>query len=219
MRGLGEPIWAERSADELVECQQHESLLNLAFAEADGFRLQCPYDTEALPSDVIDEARHSHPLLVEGDVTRSSDEYRGTDTLAHPRGSLPVPRGPAEEMAFDRYRLDLVRRLVEEHAEAAALVGIRAEDLVVAVNEVASNSVKHGGGNGVVRIWCEPGTILCEVRDSGRVDEPLAGRRRPVAGAIGGHGLWIAHQLCDLVQVRSVRGGTVVRLHMLLPSG
>src|SRR5437764_8908983 len=31
-RGIGEPIWAERSADELVECQPPEALLNLAFA-------------------------------------------------------------------------------------------------------------------------------------------------------------------------------------------
>ena len=34
LRGIGEPIWAERSAAELVECQRHESLLNLAFADA-----------------------------------------------------------------------------------------------------------------------------------------------------------------------------------------
>src|SRR3954453_21121119 len=31
LRGIGEPIFPERSADELVECQQHEALLNLAF--------------------------------------------------------------------------------------------------------------------------------------------------------------------------------------------
>ena len=38
MRGIGEPIWAERALDELAECQLHEWLLNLAFA-ADSFRL------------------------------------------------------------------------------------------------------------------------------------------------------------------------------------
>src|SRR5687767_8204131 len=32
-RGIGEPIWATRSASELVECARHEALLNLAFAE------------------------------------------------------------------------------------------------------------------------------------------------------------------------------------------
>ena len=44
VRGIGEPIWASRSAAELVECQRHESLLNVAFAETAGFALLCPYD-------------------------------------------------------------------------------------------------------------------------------------------------------------------------------
>jgi hypothetical protein len=52
MRGIGEPIWAGRNPNELSECQLHESLINLAFAEADEFRLICPYDTSALPEDV-----------------------------------------------------------------------------------------------------------------------------------------------------------------------
>ena len=29
--GIGEPIWPERTEAELVECQRHETLLNLAF--------------------------------------------------------------------------------------------------------------------------------------------------------------------------------------------
>ena len=31
-----------------------------------------------------------------------------------------------------------------------------------------------------------------------------------------GHGLWLANQVCDLVQVRSFPTGTVVRLHLRL---
>ncbi|HET8815091.1 MAG TPA: MEDS domain-containing protein [Solirubrobacterales bacterium] len=33
-RGIGEPVWADRSAAALDECQRHESLLNVAFAPA-----------------------------------------------------------------------------------------------------------------------------------------------------------------------------------------
>src|SRR5665213_2055380 len=62
LRGIGEPIWAERSSDELVECQRHESLLNVAFAETGDFTLLCPYDTTALGDDVVAEARRSHPV-------------------------------------------------------------------------------------------------------------------------------------------------------------
>ena len=59
MRGIGEPIWGERGGAELDECQLHESLINLAFAEADSFKLICPYDTWALSEEVIAEARRS----------------------------------------------------------------------------------------------------------------------------------------------------------------
>ena len=46
-RGIGEPIWVGRSDVELIECQRHESLLNVAFDEAPTWWLLCPYDTSA----------------------------------------------------------------------------------------------------------------------------------------------------------------------------
>ena len=88
-----------------------------------------------------------------------------------------------------------------------------AEGLVLAVNEVATNSVVHGGGGGILRIWTEGDVLVCEVRDRGVIDDPLVGRERPLVNAAGGCGLWLANQLCDLVQVRSFAGGSVVRLH------
>ena len=56
--------------------------------------------------------------------------------------------------------------------------------------------------------------MICEVRDSGRLDKPLAGRARPELGQGGGWGLWLANQLCDLVQLRTLPDGSVVRLHL-----
>jgi hypothetical protein len=44
IRGVGEPAWADRSHDELVECCHHEALLNRAFEDGPEFRLLCPYD-------------------------------------------------------------------------------------------------------------------------------------------------------------------------------
>ena len=90
----------------------------------------------------------------------------------------------------------------------------RTEDLLLAVNEVATNSLRHGAGTGYLRMWEEGDGVICEVRDAGTFDRPLAGRFRPTPEQIGGYGLWVANQLCDLVQVRSFEVGTVVRLHM-----
>ena len=85
---------------------------------------------------------------------------------------------------------------------------------MLTVNEVATNSLRHAHGSGVLRVWEEPDYLICEVRDGGTFDNPLAGRERPVGGQLGGYGLWLANQLCDLVQVRSFVTGSVVRLHM-----
>jgi anti-sigma regulatory factor (Ser/Thr protein kinase) len=214
VRGIGEPIWPERTEDELVECQHHESLLNLAFAGSPRWQLLCPYDIEALPAPVLEEARRSHPYVVEGGRGRKSESFRGLDAIAGPC-DLPLTDAPAgiPELAFEASSLATVRARVAT-AAAEAVLGVRADDLVLAVNEVASNSIRHGGGRGVLRIWQAAHALVCEIRDDGRIDLPLVGRERPANGSQGGRGLWIANQLCDLVQVRTYESGSAVRLHM-----
>jgi anti-sigma regulatory factor (Ser/Thr protein kinase) len=215
IRGIGEPIWAGRTAAELVECQRHEDLLNLAFADTPAFRLLCPYDTEALDPAVIQEARCSHPIVVEDRVERESTGYRGLEAVAAPFGKpLPEPPSPPSEMAFDIDTLRAVRGMVSRHAARAGMSADRAGDLILAVDELATNSVRHGGGRGVLRVWHEGRALICEVHDRGRIDEPLVGRRFPSTDQPGGFGVWLVNQLCDLVQMRSLPGGNVVRLHM-----
>ena len=107
-----------------------------------------------------------------------------------------------------------IRALVAEHALAAGVSELRASDLVLATHEVATNSVRHGGGEGVLRVWHDHDTVVCEVSDNGRLDKPLAGRARPELESDGGWGLWLANQLCDLVQLRALPSGNVVRLHL-----
>ena len=87
---------------------------------------------------------------------------------------------------------------------------------MLCVNEIAANSLLHGGGSGVLRVWAEPSTLICEVADSGTIADPLVGRQSPSLERVGGRGLWLANQLCDLVQIRSGAAGTVVRLHVRL---
>jgi anti-sigma regulatory factor (Ser/Thr protein kinase) len=215
LRGIGEPIWPGRSATELVECQRHESLLNLAFAGAGAFRLLCPYDTEALPPAVVEEAHRSHPHLVEDGVERPSAAWRDLAAVAAPFDvPLPAPPAGTPEMAFEAATLPAVRGFVARHAARAGLPDAQTGDLVLATGEIAANSVRYGGGRGVARAWTEDGDVLVEIRDGGRIADPLAGRRRPAEAQVGGWGMWLANQLCDLVQVRALSGGTVVRLHM-----
>jgi anti-sigma regulatory factor (Ser/Thr protein kinase) len=210
MRGIGEPIWADRSPTELVECQCHEALLNVAFAHTPGFHLLCPYDTAQLDDDVIAEAERSHPFV----AGVASGAYRGDTAVPQFAAPLPEPPADAAEQPINQGSLAAVRALTAAEAERAGLPAQRVHDLVLAVHEVATNSVRHGGGEGLLRIWREEDAIVCDVRDSGRIAQwPLVGRVRPALSQTGGWGLWLANQLCDLVQLRELPEGSVVRLH------
>jgi anti-sigma regulatory factor (Ser/Thr protein kinase) len=214
MRGIGEPIWAERSASELSECQLHESLINLAFVGADDFRLTCPYDTASLPDDVIAEARRSHPVVSYGATEEVSHDYCGIDKAASGFATpLAEPPTEAEELRVTLPALRAARRLVWRRAEEAGL-GDRSEDFMLAVNEVLSNSLQHAGEGGTLRLWHDADGLVCEVRDRGHISQPLIGREEPGVGQIGGHGMWLVNLVCDLVQVRSSEQGSTIRMRM-----
>jgi anti-sigma regulatory factor (Ser/Thr protein kinase) len=216
-RGIGEPIWSGRSEEELVECQLHEALLNIAFAEDQGFRLLCPYDTSALGDGVIHEAYCSHPYVHPAEDP-ASRAYRGLEEMVAPFDApLPVPARRPEVLSFSLDSLAEVRDLVTRRGEAAGLARMRVQDLALAVHELATNSLRHGGGSGVLRVWLHGGVLLCEVRDRGHITDPLAGRREAAELALGGRGLWLVNRLCDLVQIRSTADGTTVRVHMACP--
>ena len=215
-RGIGEPIWLERPPEELVECERHEALLNLAFDGSPAWWLACPYDVGALPATVLEEARRNHPFVDERGGPRASRSYRGLADVASPL-DLPLTE-PGEvntEHVFGSSSASLasVRDVVLRAAAEAGLDAAGRDDLVLAAHEVASNSVRHGGGTGSLRLWWQDDTFVCEISDSGRIEDPLAGRRRPSAGDAG-YGLWLANQLCDLVQIRTFPRGSVVRLHV-----
>jgi anti-sigma regulatory factor (Ser/Thr protein kinase) len=215
--GIGEPIWAGRSPAELTECQRHESLLNLAFDGGLTWRLLCPYDVDGLDEDVIEEARRSHPFVAEDGGSRVSAAYAHPDASPGPFGGtlLPPPTG-AEELAFTGDAIGRLRQLLSEWASELELGYERTEHLVLAVTELASNSVHHGGGRGTLRMWRDEETLLVEVHDRGHIEEPLVGRTRPGPEQPTGRGLWLVNQLCDLVQIRSAPTGSVVRVYMRL---
>jgi anti-sigma regulatory factor (Ser/Thr protein kinase) len=133
-------------------------------------------------------------------------------------GGGPLPAPPPGAMSY-RYTTDLaaVRAVVYRYARQAGLPESRAIDLVLAVSEVAANTVRHARSPGSLKIWYDTGEIVCQIQDDGTITDPLAGRRQPSLEATGGHGLWIVNQVCDEVEMRSDETGTTIRLHMDLP--
>jgi anti-sigma regulatory factor (Ser/Thr protein kinase) len=92
----------------------------------------------------------------------------------------------------------------------------RLEDVALAVGELATNSIRHGGGSGVLRIWADDGHVVCEVRDGGHIEDRLAGGIPAAPRQIGGYGLLIVNDLADLVRTRTGPAGTAIRLHFLV---
>lgn len=214
-RGVGEPISNQRNPAALVESQRHESLLNLAFDGRPGWRLLCPYDVDTLSRDVVDEAFRSHPTVRTKGSALRSDSYRDLTAVAAPFDLPLAPPAVRPEVAtFELGSLHAVRGFVGTRAIAFGLSPEKASDLVLALNEIATNSLRHGGGRGTLRVWSEEQCVICEIGDHGRIDRPLLGRERPGPGSTGGLGVWIANQLCDLVQIRTFPDGSVVRIYM-----
>ncbi|WP_161968803.1 ATP-binding protein, partial [Streptomyces orinoci] len=88
------------------------------------------------------------------------------------------------------------------------------DDLALAVAELTTNSVVHGGGSGTVRVWAENGHLVWEVEDRGHLTDPLAGRRPPPADRPGGRGLLLVHYLSDLVHTHTRPGATIIRCYV-----
>jgi len=125
------------------------------------------------------------------------------------------PGVPIVDLAFDSGTLYALRAGVKAHACTAGLPEERAEDMVLAVHELAANAVSHGAGAGRLRIWKLAGALHCEVEDG----EPLA------SGSPGGHswpsrpghGLWLVRRVADRMRIRSGDRGTQAMIAFTLP--
>ncbi|GGS55858.1 MULTISPECIES: sensor histidine kinase [Actinokineospora] len=213
VRGLGQSWWPTRSPAATSEVMLHEALLDIAFADSAGFRLMCPYPVDGPPW-----LETCHRSVIEAGAERPSRSY--DPDLATVTFSAAMDDNPdtvADVAHFCLDDLPELRDLVTIRASAAGLDRDRALDLTLAVNEIVTNSICHGGERGTLRVWTEPDAIVCEVSDSGHLDSALIGRVAPLPSVRGGRGVWLANQLCDLVRIRSCpKRGTVVRLYMLL---
>ncbi|GHB52439.1 anti-sigma regulatory factor [Streptomyces cirratus] len=215
-RIVGEPIWPGRTEGEILEATRHEALINTAFAGRPATIL-CPYDLSGLPPQVVADARRTHPTVIEDGRDTVSPLYTDAAVVCSDC-DLPFPE-PSRDPLLLEYGdggLAQVREQAENWVRGADLDPARRGDFVLAVSEAAANSLAHGGGKGTLRLWSPAtGVVVAEIRDSGRLSNALAGRRRPsLTSGNGGRGLWMIHQLCDLVEIRALESGLTLRLHV-----
>jgi anti-sigma regulatory factor (Ser/Thr protein kinase) len=212
LRGIGEPAFHGRRELEFVECQLHEQLLNVAFDGGPAWRLLCPYDEVRLPRAVVRAALHTHPIRTTVADRLPSDSYARDGHLDAFAAPLPKPTDAVLRGGFGPDDVPATRRTVAQYVRRVGLPEEQVEILELAASELATNSIRHGGGAGTVAMWLEPGAVVIEFSDTGHLADPLTGRLRPPLDSVGGRGLYLVHQLCDLVQVRSSPRGTTVRV-------
>src|SRR3984957_2037271 len=125
----------------------------------------------------------------------------GGDRMAEDH-AVGEPSVPIMDLAFDSGTLFALRAGVKAHACDAGLPEDRAEDMVLAVHELAANAVSHGAGAGGLRIWKLAGSLRCQVEDG----DPL-GSGRPLPSRPG-HGLWLVRPVAHRGRTRTGAPGT-----------
>lgn len=142
-----------------------------------------------------------------GEVSRS------TETRPVPDNAVMLLSGEFDRNTLGDLRDELTKRCVQ-----VGLTELPLSNYVLAINEIATNAVRHGGGGGRARLWRSDTDLWCEVIDTGRGIPPRRthGYERPKPGHIGGWGLWLARHLCDGVDIETSRSGTRVVLRLAL---
>jgi anti-sigma regulatory factor (Ser/Thr protein kinase) len=212
IRGIGEPAFHGRRELEFVECRLHEQLLNHAFDGGPAWRLLCPYDEGKLPRAVVRAALHTHPIRSTVEDRSPSRDYARNGHVEMFAEQLPRPTDAVLRGTYGPGDVPATRRTVAQYARRVGLSEERVEALELAASELATNSIRYGGGTGTLAMWLEPDAVVIEFTDAGHLADPLTGRISPPLDAIGGRGLYLVYQLCDLVQVRSSPRGTTVRV-------
>ncbi|MFC4533969.1 anti-sigma factor RsbA family regulatory protein [Sphaerisporangium dianthi] len=214
---IGEPIWQGRSAIEYPACVAHEALINAVFTGRDAAIL-CPYDASALPASALADAERTHPILEDTGGTWSSAAYGDPVATAMAFDwPLPAPPDAADRYAFTGVAaLPGVRDFLTVRAMAEGLNGDRITELLLAMNELATNTAEYTTGPATVTVWAEDGVLACQLDDNGHIGDPLTGRIPPAAGATRGRGILIVNELADLVRIHRRPAGTSIRLHFRL---
>jgi serine/threonine-protein kinase RsbW len=123
----------------------------------------------------------------------------------------------AIERAIDISTIAATRTVVERFARAYGLDGEALSDLILAANELTINVVRHGGGDGTLRMWYENGTVWCQVHDDGpgipdAITQCCLRPDPPSRTMMHGRGLWLVHQMTASTMIDTGPAGTTVTI-------
>jgi anti-sigma regulatory factor (Ser/Thr protein kinase) len=147
----------------------------------------------------------------------TGDAFLNQPAAGAGRASQAGAPPPLLDQGFDSGTLYRLRATVQAHADQAGLSEDRANDVVLAVHELAANAIAHGAGHGRLRLWDLNGSLTCEIVDSGRPDTTATVDSADPWPAANGHGLWLVGQVADHLDLRCGPRGTRAVITFALP--
>jgi anti-sigma regulatory factor (Ser/Thr protein kinase) len=202
-----------RTKGELVACMEHEALVNRAL---EGYRATglCLYDASRVDGDVLAGARATHPLLWRGGALHRSAEYSPDEVLERCNQPLFAKQGAVTYMVRKSADLRLARSFAVDYAGWVGLSRDGIEDLQLVATELATNSLMYTDGACQLAFWSEDQHLVCEARDSGRLDNPLVGRMDPGPSGPASRGLFLVNAISDLVRTHTTSTGTTIQAYL-----
>ncbi len=215
--GRGARVVAEqdltgRPPPEILAYLRAEAAANVVY-QAFSLSLLCPFGA-ALPGPVLADVRRTHPELLDAGAVTDSSSFGDPGQFIRERSLVTDPPLSAGSIGFGSPGdLARVRRFLRIRLATAGLDGEAVQIMITAVGEVVTNALVHG--RAPRRLWVYPDGeyLVCHVYDSGPgLADPLAAYQIPEPQALHGHGLWLARQVADSVEVASDHTGTHVRV-------
>jgi anti-sigma regulatory factor (Ser/Thr protein kinase) len=216
VRMIGEPIWPGRSEAEYPACVQHEALINTAFAGCD-LAVLCPYDVRYLGPTAITDAHSTHPVLWRAGMPEQ-DSVAFAPAAVWEYYNRPLASDPAAVTYTVDQLTDLggLRQFIAAYGQWFDVPAHITSNLQLIANELATSSVQHDGAPCQVALWQRDGNLICEARDNGYLDDPLAGRRPYQRDTERGRGLFVVNGLADLVRIYTTAGQTTIHAYLKL---
>jgi anti-sigma regulatory factor (Ser/Thr protein kinase) len=176
----------------------------------------CAYDVPHLPGVVLDAGLITHPIVRRSGRRGENPDYRDpAEVLRRPPLDVPSPTRAPDVDEPDVGDLRRLARRLREVLLAGDMDDGAVDDVLLALNEVVTNGLRHGVPPVSVRAWLTPEALVCAVTDRGPgIDDPFVGYLPGNGDALpeGQFGLWLARRLCDEVDTLHTPDGFTVRL-------
>ena len=181
---VGEPIWSGRSPEEIREADAPRGADQPRVAGRH-ISILCPYDIASARRPGARATPSTHILA--SFMTGGSTPARRTAAADGPgrmrASAVRSSAGRAQARRSSSSDLGRLRGWMADQADRRALTRSARAELVTAVNELTSNTVKHADTHGILRFWRTSDELIFQIEDSGHIADPLAGRRRRALGS------------------------------------